>query len=200
MTDGIRLIVGLGNPGQKYAKHRHNIGEAWITAVAADLNLKLALQAKQRSLQAKLPADMAPNNCYIARPTTYMNESGACVAAMANFYKIPAQQILIVHDELDLAPGVIKLKQGGGHAGHNGLRDIINKLSSRDFWRLRIGIGHPGHNTGHDDAVANYVLHQPTSAQQASISQNMDASYRLMPQILAGEFESVAMELAEISK
>lgn len=200
MGKEIQLIVGLGNPGANYQAQRHNIGAQWIQGLANDLRLKLVLQSKLQSHLVKLPASVSDSSaCYLAYPTTYMNDSGASVSALSRYYKIAAENILIIHDELDLAPGVVKLKQGGGHAGHNGLRDIIQKLGGcRDFWRLRIGIGHPRDLSGRagDDSVANYVLQKPRQGEQALIDRCIEDSQRLLSLLLSGDFEGAVQRLA----
>ena len=191
-AQAIRLIIGLGNPGSTYQQHRHNIGVQWVEQLCKDLNLSLSPSNKLHAHEVKLPYDLAPENSYLAHPTTYMNESGYAAAALSRFYKIPPEQIIVIHDELDLLPGQMKLKQGGGHAGHNGLRDIINKLGSKDFWRLRIGIGHPGHK----DQVSSYVLHKPSASERQTIDQCIQHSCQLLPKLLQGQFDTVAQQLA----
>src|SRR3990167_3729144 len=132
---GIKLLVGLGNPGDKYAATRHNAGFWWLDQLTASSNSKLALDAKFFGMAGKL----APTaDTWLLKPTTYMNASGKAVAALANYYKITPAQILVIHDELDLNPGTVKLKKGGGHGGHNGLKDIAAALGTPDFWRLRL--------------------------------------------------------------
>lgn len=189
----LQLIIGLGNPGAEHQDQRHNAGFWWLEQLAQEQRINFSLQSKLQLQQAKLTTAGRPP-CYLACPTTYMNCSGQAVAAIARFYKIPAANILVVHDELDLPPGVVKLKQGGGHAGHNGLRDIIQKLGSRDFWRLRIGIGHPGNKA----LVSSYVLHKPTQSEQQKIQHTIDGSLCLLDDLLDGQFQLVAQKLAEI--
>ena len=135
----IKLIVGLGNPGKKYESTRHNAGFWLVERLAAQHRLTLRKEPKFNALVARLTT--ASGQAWLLLPQTWMNESGSAVGALAQFHKIAASEILVAHDELDLPPGGVKIKQGGGHAGHNGLRDIIEKLGSPDFWRLRIGIG-----------------------------------------------------------
>lgn len=188
----IQLIIGLGNPGPEHQDQRHNTGFWWLEQLAQQQRVNFSLQSKLQVRQAKL--NTPEHSCYLACPTTYMNCSGQAVAAIARFYKIAAANILVVHDELDLPPGAVKLKQGGGHAGHNGLRDIIQKLGSRDFWRLRIGIGHPGNK----DLVSNYVLHKPTQSEQQKIQHTIDESLCLLDNLLSGEFQIVAQKLAAV--
>ncbi len=176
---GIRLIVGLGNPGAQYAATRHNAGAWFIDYFAQQENIELHPQKKFRAHVGEC------GNYFLLKPTTYMNESGISVAAFSKFYKINPEEILVVHDELDFDAGVARLKKGGGHGGHNGLRDIISHLNSPDFYRLRIGIGHPGHR----DDVVNYVLVQPSRDDRIEITKAIDESARVIPDLLAGEFQ-----------
>ena len=148
----IKLIVGLGNPGKKYAETRHNAGFWLVERVAAQHRASFRKEAKFHGLAAKLSG--AGGDVWLLQPQTYMNESGTAVGALAQFYKISADEILVAHDELDLPPGGVKIKQGGGHAGHNGLRDIGANLGTPEFWRLRIGIGHPRDLAASEQLVA----------------------------------------------
>ena len=152
--DSIKLLVGLGNPGDKYEATRHNAGFWWIDQVAASTKSKLALDSKLFGVVGKLNSS---NDVWLLKPTTFMNASGKAVAALGNYYKITPAQILVIHDELDLPPETAKLKKGGGHGGHNGLKDIAAALGTPDFWRLRLGIGHPGDR----NEVINFVLKAP---------------------------------------
>ena len=158
----LKLLVGLGNPGQTYAHTRHNVGAWLLEMIASSHGQSFKAQAKLFGEVANLAS---PHSCRLFIPSTFMNESGKAVAAIANFYKLAAQDILVAHDELDLLPGTIRLKKAGGHGGHNGLRDIIKALGSDDFIRVRIGIGHPGHK----DQVTPYVLSQPAKADKMAI-------------------------------
>lgn len=183
-TAPIRLIVGLGNPGADYARTRHNAGFWFVDALA------LSAQAVWRR-ESKFGGDwtrvlLSPDHaeCSLFKPQTYMNRSGQAVAAVASFYKLTPAQILVVHDELDLPPGVARLKQGGGHGGHNGLRDITAHIGA-DFLRLRLGIGHPGQRA----EVIDYVLQRPNSADEALLGQAMDAARAVLPWILQGEIQ-----------
>ena len=192
----IKLFVGLGNPGDKYAATRHNAGFWFIDAIAAHTNSKLALDAKMFGIVGKLSVEklnVAKLNqeCYLLKPTTFMNASGKAVAALANYYKILPSEILVIHDELDLPTGSAKLKFGGGHGGHNGLRDIHAALGTADYWRLRLGIDHPGDK----NEVVNYVLKPPTKAENDALQASIDAAYSVLPQLLAGEFESAMLKL-----
>jgi len=160
----IQLIVGLGNPGPQYENTRHNVGYWFVEAVAEKFDVYLNAKAKFHGLTAKITLN--DRDCWLLLPTTYMNESGRAVQAIANFYDIKPESILVVHDDLDFEPGEIKHKIGGGHGGHNGLRDIIATIGS-DFNRLRIGIGHPGHK----DAVTDYVLSKPSKKEKEKIEE-----------------------------
>lgn len=184
----IKLLVGLGNPGDKYAATRHNAGFWWIDQLAIQTNSKLALDAKFLGIAGKLN----PNtDTWLLKPTTFMNVSGKSVAALANYYKILPAQILVIHDELDLPPNTAKLKKGGGHGGHNGLKDIASALGTADFWRLRLGIGHPGDR----NEVINFVLKAPLKDEQTAINQCIDDSMQIVPQLLSGDFETAMLKL-----
>jgi PTH1 family peptidyl-tRNA hydrolase len=179
----INLIVGLGNPGARYADTRHNAGFQFIDAIIGDLGAGLFPSTRfqgdigQGSLQGHAVRLLAPN--------TFMNRSGAAVAQAVNFYKLALQQVLVVHDELDLPPGTVRLKRGGGAGGHNGLRDIIDCLGSPDFLRLRIGIGHPGRAS----EVTNYVLRPAPAEEQELIEEAIQAARRELPAIVSGDLE-----------
>ncbi len=186
MSPPIELIVGLGNPGSNYAETRHNAGFWLVDALARCHGGTFRAEAKFQAQLCKVALAQrdSNNDCWLLKPDTFMNRSGIAVAALAGFYKIPVESILVVHDELDLPPGVARLKQGGGHGGHNGLRDIIAQLSA-NFMRLRIGIGHPGDR----DAVVDYVLQRPSLADRQQIQAAMDAALRVMPDAVNGEMQ-----------
>ena len=186
--NSIRLIVGLGNPGKEYEATRHNAGFWWVDQVCAETGSKLNLEAKFFGLAGKLKNS---DDAWLLKPTTFMNASGRAVAALAKFYKITPEQVLVIHDELDLPPGTVKLKKGGGHGGHNGLKDITAQLGTPDFWRLRLGIGHPGDR----NQVSNFVLHAATRDEQSLIEQNIDQSTYLLPLLLQGKFEEAMLKL-----
>ncbi len=188
MSEGIQLIVGLGNPGPEYAKTRHNAGAWFVEAIAKQSGTSLRLESKLHGFTAL--TDYFPTPCRLFIPTTYMNESGIAVAAVARFYKIAPENILIAHDELDFDPGVAKLKKAGGHGGHNGLRSLIGHLSA-DFWRLRVGIGHPGHK----DRVHDYVLSPPSLSDQKKILDSLDAAIDAMPLLIQGKSEEAMTQL-----
>lgn len=183
METAVKLIVGLGNPGQKYERTRHNAGADFVSALARDLGAELKDEKKYFGLTAKTVINGRDLRLLI--PTTYMNRSGQSVAALANFFSIEPAAILVAHDELDLAPGVARLKIGGGHGGHNGLRDIIQALgNNRDFGRLRLGIGHPGHAGD----VVDYVLKKAPPAEQALLGQSIDDSLKVLPHLVQGKW------------
>lgn len=189
MTTGIRLIVGLGNPGREYEATRHNAGFWWVDAVAAAKSASFKPEKKFHGEAVRLAANN--REVWLLKPETFMNLSGRAVSALAGFYKITPDEILVVHDELDLPPGTVRLKKGGGHGGHNGLKDIIAQLGTPDFWRLRLGIGHPGDR----NAVVNFVLNAPQRAEQALIEAAVDASLAGLPQLLAGDFPAAMLKL-----
>ncbi|HLS17459.1 MAG TPA: aminoacyl-tRNA hydrolase [Paenalcaligenes sp.] len=192
MSQAIRCVVGLGNPGAQYELTRHNAG-FWLADHFADaLGATFSEQKKLFSWVAKAHFD--GQAVLIAKPTTFMNRSGQAVAALCRFYKIEPKEVLVLHDELDLSPGAAKIKLGGGHAGHNGLRDIQKALDSPDFWRLRIGIGHP-RDIGSQQAVAAYVLSNPRSGDWPEIELALERCQRELPNLLKGEMETVAQYL-----
>ena len=189
MSNAIRLIVGLGNPGSQYQSTRHNTGAWLIEALAKQQSTSLRPEAKFFGDYAKIR--VGSDECHLLIPTTFMNRSGAAVAAIAKFYKITVNEILVAHDELDLATGIVKLKQAGGHAGHNGLRDIIAAMNSPDFLRLRVGIGHPGH----PEKVSNYVLSPPGKLEQQQSMQAIDKSLSIIPELLKANISQAMQTL-----
>ncbi len=173
MSNDIRLLVGLGNPGPEYAATRHNAGAWLVTQLASNHHVQLKPDSKHFGLTGQI--QMAGQELRLLIPTTYMNLSGKAVASLAKFYRIELEQIMVAHDELDLPPGVARFTKGGGHGGHNGLRDIISKFgNSKDFHRLRIGIGHPGHK----DRVSGYVLGKAPKTDQLLIDDAIDEAVR----------------------
>ncbi len=183
----VQLIVGLGNPGPEYDQTRHNAGALFVERVAASQRANLSVDRKYFGLVGKF--NHQEREVRLLIPTTYMNRSGQSVAALANFFKIKPEEILVAHDELDMPPGVAKLKQGGGHGGHNGLRDIIAQLGNQNnFHRLRLGIGHPGHAS----LVSGYVLGRAPRSEQELLEQSIDFALDVLPEILAGDW-TVAM-------
>jgi PTH1 family peptidyl-tRNA hydrolase len=185
----IKLLVGLGNPGPEYEQTRHNAGFWWVDAAARQLGVRLTAERAFFGLAGR--AARAESPVWLLEPQTYMNLSGKAVAALARFYKIAPQEILVVHDELDLPPGQARLKLGGGHAGHNGLRDIHAQLGSPDYWRLRLGIGHPGVKT----EVAGYVLRKPPAEEREAIRRSIDDSLAQLDTLLAGRMEQAMTRL-----
>lgn len=183
-----RLIVGLGNPGPEYENTRHNAGFWFVEQLARQLKVTLAPQAKFFGRAGRV------GDLWLLQPTTFMNRSGQAVAALANFYKITPDEILVVHDELDLPSGGIRLKQGGGNGGHNGLKDIQAKLGTPDTWRLRLGIGHP-RSLGLAQEVVDFVLHQPRKDEQADIDQAIHRCLLAWPKLAAGDYATAQQQL-----
>ncbi|VCU68837.1 Peptidyl-tRNA hydrolase [Pigmentiphaga humi] len=192
MPDPIRLIAGLGNPGPDYERTRHNAGFWLLDQIADDLRVSFANEKQFFGHVAK--ARVAGEIVLLVKPMTYMNRSGQSVGALARFYKLAPEQILVAHDELDLLPGQAKLKQGGSHAGHNGLKDIQAALGSPAFWRLRLGIGHP-RSLGLAQQVVDFVLHPPRKEEQARIDETIDRARAIVPAVLDGEFEQAMQQL-----
>ncbi len=180
----IRLFVGLGNPGPEYEATRHNAGFWWLDALAAQLGARLVPERAYQGLAARVNRPGA-EPVWLLQPMTFMNRSGASVAPLARFFKIQPSEILVVHDELDLLPGQAKLKFGGSAAGHNGLKDIHGMLGTLDFWRLRLGIGHPGVKA----EVVNYVLKKPSPDQRELTARSIDQSLKAVEALLAGEMD-----------
>lgn len=188
----IRLIVGLGNPGQQYEETRHNAGALFIEELARQNSSPLKLETKYHGFTCRI--NYAGQDVRLLVPTTFMNRSGQSVAALANFFKISPNEILVAHDELDIAPGTARFKTGGGHGGHNGLRDIIAKIGSKDFHRLRLGIGHPG------DAklVSNYVLKKAPPAEHQLLMNIIDDAIRYLPEAVNLEWNTAMKNLHSI--
>ena len=185
----IKLLVGLGNPGAEYEDTRHNAGFWWVDRAARELKVPLVPEKPWFGLAARAAGPAGP--VWLLEPMTYMNLSGKAVGALARFYKIAPAEILVVHDELDLPPGEKRLKLGGSHAGHNGLKDIHAALGTADYWRLRIGIGHPGVRA----EVVNWVLRKPPAAERDAIHAAIDTSLACLPLLLAGEMERATMKI-----
>jgi PTH1 family peptidyl-tRNA hydrolase len=188
----IRLIVGLGNVGPEYADTRHNAGFWFADAVADDLGIRFTHERKFHGDVAR--GRLGGQEVWLLKPSTYMNRSGQAVVALALFYKILPHQILLAHDELDLPPGSIKLKLGGGTAGHNGLKDTQARLSTPEFWRLRIGIGHPRTLQLEQD-VADFVLHRPRKDELPLIAQAIDRGRSVVDFFVTGKFEAAMLKL-----
>ena len=188
----MKLIVGLGNPGKEYAATRHNAGFWWVERLAEALRVTLKAEARFHGRCARyVHTGQGDGELWLLNPQTYMNDSGKAVAALCRFYKIQPDQILVVHDELDLPPGIARLKLGGGLGGHNGLKDIAAHLATKDFWRLRIGIGHPGDK--HE--VVDYVLHPPRKEEAPLIDQAIHRSLEVWPLIAQGNCQAAMLKL-----
>ena len=183
MSAVVALIVGLGNPGAQYEETRHNAGFFFVDALARQNQTSFKQESKFHGEVCRIKIN--GEQLWLLKPGTFMNRSGQAVAALARFYKIPLEDILVVHDELDLEPGVARLKQGGGHGGHNGLRDIISHMGGNNFRRLRIGIGHPGDSR----QVSDYVLHRASAEDQREIDASIDAALDVLPQVVVGDFQ-----------
>lgn len=185
----IKLLVGLGNPGAEYEATRHNAGFWWLEAAAHELKVSLSLDKNYHGRVAR--TSVKGQTLWLLEPQTFMNLSGKSVAALARFFKIQPEEILVAHDELDLPPGQVKLKFGGGHAGQNGLRDIHVQLGTGDYWRLRIGIGHPGVKS----EVSNWVLGKPMPEQRSAMQEAVARSVKALPQVLAGDMEAAMQQI-----
>ncbi|MFO1305389.1 MAG: aminoacyl-tRNA hydrolase [Burkholderiales bacterium] len=189
MANSIRLVAGLGNPGREYARTRHNAGFWFVDDLARKTGASFAMESKFSGEVAKA------GDVRLVKPMTYMNLSGRSVAALARFYAIAPDEILVVHDELDLRPGEAKMKLGGGVAGHNGLKDIRAQLGTPDFWRLRLGIGHPRDSEISEQQVVDYVLKPPRSEEQSAIDAAIGKSLDAWPDIAKGDMEKAMMSL-----
>ena len=189
----IRLIVGLGNPGPEYEQTRHNAGFWLVDNLAGGAaRARLTREAKYNALLAK--TIIAGQEVWLLEPQTFMNRSGQSVGALARFYKIAPDEILVAHDELDLAPGIAKIKKGGSSGGHNGLKDITAALGTQDYWRLRIGIGHP-RVLNSQQQVVDFVLHRPRKEEQPLIDEAIARSIDVIPLLCEGKFEAATMQL-----
>lgn len=183
----IKLFVGLGNPGPEYEATRHNAGFWWVDALARELKVSLSMDKGYHGLVAR--TILNGQTVWLLEPQSFMNLSGKSVAALARFFKITPQEILVIHDELDLVPGEAKLKLGGSHAGHNGLRDIHAQLGTDDYWRLRLGVGHPGVKA----EVVNWVLKKPSLDHRIAIEQCIDRTLKALPHFLNTEMDKATM-------
>jgi peptidyl-tRNA hydrolase, PTH1 family len=189
LSTGIELLVGLGNPGPAYAETRHNAGFWFLDRLAHRHALSFREHARFYGQMARLMLD--GGSCWLLKPMIFMNRSGQSTAALANFYRIPPAHILVVHDELDLPPGTVRLKHGGGSGGNKGLRDIIACLGDSGFSRLRLGVGHPGQR----DQVTPYLLSRPPETEREAIVAAIEAALELLPAILSGESAKVMNQL-----
>lgn len=185
MSPPIRLIVGLGNPGTEYAETRHNAGFWFADTLVRRFNVSFKQESKFHGQTCQVRTE--GGECWLLKPTTFMNRSGQSVSSFTKYFRIALEEILVVHDELDLEAGVVRLKQGGGHAGHNGLRDIMSAMGGRDFWRLRLGISRPAGAAG--QSVVNYVLGRPTRAEAANIEAAISDAGRIVGDLVAGDFQ-----------
>jgi PTH1 family peptidyl-tRNA hydrolase len=184
----VQLIVGLGNPGPDYETTRHNAGFWFVEHLANRFGGQFRKEAKFSGEACKVR--IAGEDVWLLKPTTFMNRSGQSVRQLSNFYKIPVEAILVAHDELDLDPGTIRLKRGGGHGGHNGLRDLVSHMG-KDFARLRIGVGHPGHK----DKVVNFVLTRAGKQEQQLIDEAIDEAITVIEDIVSGQFQKAMNQL-----
>ena len=187
--DTIRLIVGLGNPGPGHQFDRHNVGWWLVDALAAELGARFGREARLHGETAR--ASLAGSDLHLLKPTTFMNRSGQSVAATLRYYRIEPEQMLVAHDDLDLPPGVARLKFDGGHGGQNGLRDIFAHLGHGRFHRLRLGIGHPGHK----DRVTPWVLGRPGKDDEAAMLRALDEALTVLPLVVAGEVNEAMKRL-----
>ncbi len=181
----IRLVAGLGNPGKDYSETRHNAGFWWVERLASREGASFRMDPRMHGLTARI------NGIWLIEPQTYMNESGRAVSALSRFYRIAPEQILVVHDELDLEAGTARLKLGGGLGGHNGLKDIASHLGTQEFWRLRLGIGHPGDRK----QVSDYVLKAPRKEEEELILDAIEKSLETWPMIAKGEQQAAMLKL-----
>ena len=188
----IKLFVGLGNPGEQYVDTRHNVGFWWIDFIGQNHKLSLKNSTKYFGEFSKHNED---GEVFFLKPSTFMNDSGKSVQALAKFYKIEPEEILVIHDELDIQPGTAKLKLGGGHGGHNGLKSIQTSLGSNNFWRLRIGVGHPGDKS----KVIGYVLNKPSKIEMQLIQESIINSYKVFSYIMLGQFEKAMLNLHSVN-
>ena len=189
MAAPIKLVVGLGNPGDRYVHTRHNVGEHFVRGLASQHALTWQHEAKFKASTTVLSS--SGQNIRLVMPTTYMNDSGQAVKSIADYYQIAPEEIVVIHDELSFPAGISKIKFSGGHAGHNGLRDIMRLLSSDAFWRIRIGIGHPGHR----DLVHHYVLQRPSRADQEKIEHSMTVIEIALSALLTGDDQLAMRQL-----
>ncbi len=178
----VQLVVGLGNPGPRYAQTRHNVGFWFADRLASEHGAQFQRAGRFHGELAQIQSE---TRFWLLKPDTYMNRSGQSLAAMARYYRYGPEQILVAHDDLDLPPGTVRLKRGGGHGGHNGLRDIMAQYGARDFLRLRIGIGHPGSS----DQVTDYVLSRASRQDETLIDEAIDEAVKIFPHILEGNLE-----------
>ena len=188
--------MGLGNPGKEYERTRHNAGFGLVERFAAASGVALRKDPKYQALVGRIEGGAAGSSTFLLLPQSFMNASGRAVQMLAGFFKIAPAEILVVHDELDFSPGTAKIKQGGGIAGHNGLRDISQRLGSHDYWRLRLGIGHPGDK----NAVTDYVLQKPSAEDRAAIDEAIARSIEILPLCVAADMQGAMQKLHSVDK
>lgn len=188
----MKLVAGLGNPGRKYEATRHNAGFWWVDRLAHAAGAPFRQEARFQGHAARLT--LPAGDVWLLKPETFMNASGRAVSALAGYYKVAPADILVVHDELDLVPGSVKLKFGGGLSGHNGLKDIAAALGTKDFWRLRIGIGHPRESAAEQEVI-DYVLHPPRADERAAIEQALERALEVWPLIAAHDMQNAMLRL-----
>ena len=189
-------MVGLGNPGKEYERTRHNAGFWLLERYAVQSGVALRKDGKYQALVGRIGSASGTPGAWLVLPQSFMNASGHAVQMLAGFFKIPAAEILVVHDELDFEPGTAKLKQGGGIAGHNGLRDISHRLGTHDYWRLRLGIGQPGDRAG----MSDYVLGKPSAEDRAEIDEAITRTIEILPLFLAGDTQGAMQKLHSVEK
>jgi PTH1 family peptidyl-tRNA hydrolase len=189
---GISLVVGLGNPGSEYKKTRHNAGFWFVDRLVAERSGQFSHEPKFFGDVARL--QVGGKRLFVLKPSTFMNKSGQAVASLSSYFEVPPSEVLVVHDDLDLNPGSVRLKLGGGHGGHNGLRDIASHLGTKDFVRVRVGIGHPGGSS----KVLNYVLGKPSKGDSALIEEGFDRAFQGLGSILDGDFQKAMSDLNSI--
>ncbi|CAL7959854.1 peptidyl-tRNA hydrolase [Gammaproteobacteria bacterium] len=185
----MRLVVGLGNPGSQYEKTRHNVGFWLVNALAEKCNDSFKHEPKLKGLLSTV--NISKHECKLFMPMTFMNLSGEAVRKIVSFYKIPIESILVIHDELDFLPGVVRLKKGGGANGHNGVQNIIDHLGSNNFWRLRIGIGKPSFK----EDMVNYVTSSPNKSETKQIHNAIDQAIKIIPDLILGNFAKAMQDL-----
>jgi PTH1 family peptidyl-tRNA hydrolase len=187
----IRLVVGLGNPGKEYERTRHNAGFWLVERFAAASGVALRKDPKYQALVGRIEGGAAGSSTFLLLPQSFMNSSGRAVQMLAGFFKVKPEEILVVHDELDFPPGTARIKQGGGIAGHNGLKDISQRIGSHDYWRLRLGVGRPPAGTEGGD----YVLHKPSAEERAAIDASIENALGVLPQCIAGDLQGAMQKL-----
>jgi PTH1 family peptidyl-tRNA hydrolase len=189
LTIDIHAIVGLGNPGAKYSETRHNAGFWFVDALAYAQSVRFSTDRKFHGEVARI--SVHGNEIWLLKPETFMNRSGIAVQSLLSFYKLKPENLLVAHDEIDLDVGAVKLKSGGGHGGHNGLRDIVSHLGTKDFQRLRLGVGHPGSK----EQVADYVLHRASVDEHRLIDEAVTAALEVVPLLAEGAWEQAMQQL-----